>query len=149
MNNLARLRLLCAFAASTLLPQVANASEDALATDRPDFAASSNVVGAGCFQIETSIAHERDARDGVVDLRLRLGSEIAEYTDLPVAIVLNVRKRLIGVVVDSVSDVLELGADSIKPTPEMGLIDTALQCSWPHNSSARQMPDLATATATL
>ena len=55
----------------------------------------------------------------VVDLRLKLGCESAEYTDFTVVIVLNVRGRVIGAVVDSVSDVLALGADSIKPAPEM------------------------------
>ena len=69
MNILARLSL-CALAASTLVPQAANAFEDALATDRPDFVESSKVVGTGRFQIETSVAHERDARD----MRTRLSS---------------------------------------------------------------------------
>jgi len=55
----------------------------------------------------------------IVDLRLKLACETAEYTDFTVVILLNVRKRVIGVVVDSVSDVLELGADDIKPVPEM------------------------------
>jgi len=55
----------------------------------------------------------------VVDLRLKLGCETAEYNDFTVVIVLNVRGRVIGVVVDSVSDVLALGADSIKPAPEL------------------------------
>ncbi len=55
----------------------------------------------------------------IVDLRLRLACETAEYTDFTVVIVLNVRGRVIGAVVDSVSDVLALGADSIKPAPEM------------------------------
>ncbi len=55
----------------------------------------------------------------IVDLRLKLGCEAAEYADFTVVIVLNVRGRVIGVVVDSVSDVLALGADSIKPAPQM------------------------------
>lgn len=55
----------------------------------------------------------------VVDLRLKLGCDTAEYNDFTVVIVLNVRGRVIGAVVDSVSDVLALGADSIKPAPEM------------------------------
>ncbi|AOV00776.1 chemotaxis protein CheW [Delftia tsuruhatensis] len=55
----------------------------------------------------------------IVDLRLKLGCESAEYTDFTVVIVLNVRGRVIGVVVDSVSDVLALGADNIKPAPRM------------------------------
>jgi len=55
----------------------------------------------------------------IVDLRLKLGCETAEYTDFTVVIVLTVRGRVIGAVVDSVSDVLALGADSIKPAPEL------------------------------
>jgi purine-binding chemotaxis protein CheW len=55
----------------------------------------------------------------IVDLRLKLACDAAEYTDFTVVIVLNVRGRVIGAVVDSVSDVLALGADSIKPAPEM------------------------------
>ena len=55
----------------------------------------------------------------IVDLRLKLGCEAVEYTDFTVVIVLNVRGRVIGAVVDSVSDVLALGAESIKPAPEM------------------------------
>ena len=55
----------------------------------------------------------------IVDLRLKLCCESAEYTDFTVVIVLNVRGRVIGVVVDSVSDVLALGADNIKPAPRM------------------------------
>ncbi|MBP6674892.1 MAG: chemotaxis protein CheW [Vitreoscilla sp.] len=55
----------------------------------------------------------------IVDLRLKLACESADYTDFTVVIVLNVRGRVIGAVVDSVSDVLALGADSIKPAPEL------------------------------
>jgi purine-binding chemotaxis protein CheW len=58
----------------------------------------------------------------IVDLRLKLGCEKAEYTDFTVVIVLNIRGRVIGAVVDSVSDVLTLSADSIKPAPEMSLV---------------------------
>jgi purine-binding chemotaxis protein CheW len=55
----------------------------------------------------------------IVDLRLKLGCEKAEYNSFTVVIVLNVRGRVVGAVVDSVSDVLELGKDTIKPAPEM------------------------------
>lgn len=55
----------------------------------------------------------------VVDLRMKLGCETAEYNDFTVVIVLNVRGRVIGAVVDSVSDVIALRADSIKPAPEL------------------------------
>ena len=55
----------------------------------------------------------------IVDLRMKLGCASAEYNTFTVVIVLNVKGRVVGAVVDSVSDVLELSADSIKPAPEM------------------------------
>jgi purine-binding chemotaxis protein CheW len=55
----------------------------------------------------------------IVDLRLKLGCDSAEYNSFTVVIVLNVKGRVVGAVVDSVSDVLELPRDSIKPAPEM------------------------------
>ena len=55
----------------------------------------------------------------IVDLRLKLGCDSAEYNAFTVVIVLNVRGRVVGAVVDSVSDVLELNRDHIKPAPEM------------------------------
>ena len=62
----------------------------------------------------------------IVDLRLKLGCETAEYNSFTVVIVLNVKGRVVGAVVDSVSDVLALNADSVKPAPEMSsAIDTA------------------------
>ncbi|MDP3084291.1 MAG: chemotaxis protein CheW [Rubrivivax sp.] len=54
----------------------------------------------------------------IIDLRLKLGCESAEYNGFTVVIVLNVKGRVVGAVVDSVSDVLELGRDHIKPAPE-------------------------------
>jgi purine-binding chemotaxis protein CheW len=55
----------------------------------------------------------------IVDLRLKLGCDTAEYNGFTVVIVLNVRGRVVGAVVDSVSDVLELNAGQIKPAPEL------------------------------
>ncbi len=55
----------------------------------------------------------------IVDLRMKLGCETAEYNAFTVVIVLNVKGRVLGAVVDSVSDVLELHAKDIKPAPEM------------------------------
>ena len=55
----------------------------------------------------------------IVDLRVKLACESVEYNGFTVVIVLNVRGRVVGAVVDSVSDVLELGAGTIKPAPEM------------------------------
>jgi purine-binding chemotaxis protein CheW len=62
----------------------------------------------------------------IVDLRLKLGCESAEYNSFTVVIVLNVKGRVVGAVVDSVSDVLELARDTIKPAPEMAsAVDTS------------------------
>ncbi|MDL2339433.1 MAG: chemotaxis protein CheW [Pseudomonadota bacterium] len=62
----------------------------------------------------------------IVDLRLKLGCDTAEYNGFTVVIVLNVKGRVVGAVVDSVSDVLELSKDSVKAAPEMASsIDTS------------------------
>ncbi len=55
----------------------------------------------------------------VVDLRLKLNCASAEYNDFTVVIVLNVHGRVVGAVVDSVSDVLELNREQINAAPEM------------------------------
>ena len=55
----------------------------------------------------------------IVDLRLKLACPTADYNDFTVVIVLNVKGRVVGAVVDSVSDVLALDTESIKPAPEM------------------------------
>jgi purine-binding chemotaxis protein CheW len=54
----------------------------------------------------------------IVDLRLKLSCS-AEFNAFTVVIVLNVKGRVIGAVVDAVSDVCELGGDMIKPAPLM------------------------------
>jgi len=55
----------------------------------------------------------------VVDLRIKLGCQQVAYNDFTVVIVLNVKGRIVGAVVDSVSDVLELPLGELKPSPEM------------------------------
>lgn len=61
----------------------------------------------------------------VVDLRLTFGCRHAEIDALTVVIVLNVDDRLIGAVVDSVNDVLELQSSEIRAAPPMALnLDT-------------------------
>ena len=62
----------------------------------------------------------------IIDLRLKLNCETAEYNHFTVVIVLNVRGRVVGTVVDSVSDVLQLGGDTIRPAPATNAtIDTS------------------------
>ena len=54
----------------------------------------------------------------IVDLRLKLNLPRAEYTEFTVVIILKVHGTVIGVVVDSVSDVVSIKAESIKPAPQ-------------------------------
>jgi len=62
----------------------------------------------------------------VVDLRIKLGCASVEYNSFTVVIVLNVKGRVVGAVVDSVSDVLELQREQIRPSPDMSTsVDTA------------------------
>jgi len=62
----------------------------------------------------------------VVDLRLKLNCAKAEYNDFTVVIVLNVHARVVGAVVDSVSDVLALSPAQINVAPEMNTtVDTS------------------------
>lgn len=61
----------------------------------------------------------------VVDMRIKFHLGAVEYNQFTVVIVLNVGGRIIGMVVDGVSDVIELTPEQIHPTPELGTgIDT-------------------------
>jgi purine-binding chemotaxis protein CheW len=56
----------------------------------------------------------------IIDLRIKFNFAKAEYNEFTVVIILNVGARVVGVVVDGVSDVITLGADQIKPAPSLG-----------------------------
>jgi purine-binding chemotaxis protein CheW len=55
----------------------------------------------------------------IVDMRLKFNCRHAEYNSFTVVIVLNLRQRVAGIVVDSVSDVMELAPDSIRAAPDI------------------------------
>jgi purine-binding chemotaxis protein CheW len=59
----------------------------------------------------------------VLGLRERFGLPGTAYDRFTVIILLHVRDRVVGVVVDAVSDVLDLDAADIEPAPELGLSD--------------------------
>ena len=68
-----------------------------------------------------------DLRGGVVpiiDLRERLGMPILEYTNLTVVVILNIigttGEKMVGIVVDAVSDVLDVDDSQLKPPPDFG-----------------------------
>lgn len=56
----------------------------------------------------------------VVDLRAKFGMEAREYTKFTVIIVVTVGTRIMGLVVDGVSDVLEIAETEIRPAPDFG-----------------------------
>ncbi|MYN07146.1 chemotaxis protein CheW [Pseudoduganella aquatica] len=56
----------------------------------------------------------------VVDMRIKFHLGEPVYDDFTVVIILNIKGRVVGMVVDSVSDVTTLMPEQIKPAPEMG-----------------------------
>ncbi len=61
----------------------------------------------------------------VVDLRIKFQVGKAEYTPFTVVIILNIAERVVGIVVDGVSDVTSLRPDQIRPAPEFAAtVDT-------------------------
>lgn len=62
----------------------------------------------------------------IVDMRLKFNCSKAEYNDFTVVIILNLGTRIVGIVVDSVSDVMELPPESLKAAPE---IDSVIDSS--------------------
>jgi len=82
------------------------------------------------YEPPTRIANAPEFIKGVVNLRgtivpivdMRIKFQLGEptYDQFTVVIILNVAGRVVGMVVDSVSDVTTLTPDQIKPAPEMG-----------------------------
>jgi len=56
----------------------------------------------------------------IVDMRIKFKVGEAKYDAFTVVIVLNINGHTIGMVVDSVSDVVTLTPEQIKPAPDMG-----------------------------
>jgi purine-binding chemotaxis protein CheW len=56
----------------------------------------------------------------IVDMRIKFGLAQADYDHHTVVVVLNVAGRVVGMVVDGVSDVLTMTADQVRPAPEFG-----------------------------
>ncbi|MFL9923448.1 chemotaxis protein CheW [Herbaspirillum lusitanum] len=82
------------------------------------------------YETVTRIANSPDFIKGVVNLRgiivpivdMRIKFQLGEptYDQFTVVIILNISGRVVGMVVDSVSDVITLTQEQIKPAPEMG-----------------------------
>jgi purine-binding chemotaxis protein CheW len=58
----------------------------------------------------------------IIDMRIKFKLGEPTYDQFTVVIVLNIGGRVVGMVVDSVSDVITLTAEQIKPAPEMGSV---------------------------
>jgi purine-binding chemotaxis protein CheW len=82
------------------------------------------------YDIVTHIANAPNFMKGVINLRgiivpivdMRIKFNLGEptYHEFTVVIIINVLDRVIGMVVDSVSDVVTLMPEQIRPAPEMG-----------------------------
>ncbi|MFA7240963.1 MAG: chemotaxis protein CheW [Sulfuricellaceae bacterium] len=94
-----------------------------------------NVQEIRGYDTVTSLANTPEFIKGVVnlrgiivpilDMRIKFHLGQVEYNELTVVIILNVAKRVIGMVVDGVSDVITLAPEQIKAAPEFGAaIDT-------------------------
>jgi len=54
----------------------------------------------------------------IIDMRIKFRLGNVTYNQLTVVIILNVANRVVGIVVDGVSDVITLSAEQLKPAPE-------------------------------
>jgi purine-binding chemotaxis protein CheW len=54
----------------------------------------------------------------IIDMRLKFHLAEASYDSFTVVIVLNIGKRIVGMVVDAVSDVITLKPEQLRPVPE-------------------------------
>ena len=54
----------------------------------------------------------------IIDMRIKFHLGNVTYNQLTVVIILNVANRVVGIVVDGVSDVITLTAEQLKPAPE-------------------------------
>lgn len=56
----------------------------------------------------------------IVDLRSKFGLDTIEYNQFTAVIVVVVQNRVMGMIVDSVSEVMNIPAGSVQPPPEFG-----------------------------
>src|SRR5450830_2056330 len=58
----------------------------------------------------------------IIDMRIKFNLGTPTYDQFTVVIILNMASRVMGMVVDSVSDVITLTPEQVKPAPEMGAV---------------------------
>lgn len=84
------------------------------------------------YEISTQVANApyfmkgflnwRDIIVPILDMRIKFNLGEPTYDNLTVVIVLEIEDRFVGIVVDSVSDVISLAPEQIRPAPSMGTI---------------------------
>ncbi|MBC3876542.1 chemotaxis protein CheW [Undibacterium sp. FT79W] len=60
----------------------------------------------------------------IIDMRIKFNLDNPAYDEFTVVIILHVCQRVIGMVVDSVSDVINLVQEQVKPAPDIGALNT-------------------------
>ena len=58
----------------------------------------------------------------IVDLRIKFNVGNATYDEFTIVIVLHLRHRIVGIVVDGVSDVVSLNKEQLLPPPDFGVV---------------------------
>ncbi len=64
----------------------------------------------------------------IFDLRCRFGMGLTDANEKNVVIIIAVQERIIGILVDTVSDILTTDAGQIKPAPKMETVDDEFLC---------------------
>ena len=57
----------------------------------------------------------------IVDLRIKFNVGEPTYNEFTIVIMLNIESRIVGIVVDEVSDVIKVNSEEIAPPPEFGV----------------------------
>lgn len=113
-------------------------NEATVASEYLTFTLASETYGIDILKVQeirgydsvTRIANTPEFTKGVINLRgvivpiidLRIKFRVGEvsYHEFTVVIIINVLGKVVGIVVDGVSDVVALTAEAIKPPPELG-----------------------------
>lgn len=77
---------------------------------------------AGAPEFIKGVINLRGTIVPIVDLRIKFGLGKVEYTPFTVVIILHLEGRIVGIVVDSVSDVTALRDEQISPAPDFGSV---------------------------
>jgi hypothetical protein len=107
-------------------------AKDEITTDRPDFVESSNVVGKGRWQIETSVAAERSHRDGVRERLLSTPTLLRVGLTDTLEFRLETDGRLQS----------QLRIDGAAPVTTNGYADTAIGIKWHALDALGGMPSI-------